>query len=49
MIKKTILEAIGNTPVVRLNKVVPKNCADVFVNSNTTTPPDLTKTEWRWP
>lgn len=25
------LEAIGNTPVVRLNRVIPKNCADVFV------------------
>jgi cysteine synthase len=27
----SILDAIGNTPVVRLNKVVPPNCADVFV------------------
>lgn len=27
----SILQAIGNTPVVRLNKVVPSNCADVFV------------------
>jgi cysteine synthase A len=31
MIKRTILESIGNTPVVRLNRVVPENCADVFV------------------
>jgi len=27
----SVLEAIGNTPIVRLNKVVPANCADVFV------------------
>src|SRR5512140_2473537 len=34
MIEKTapsILQAIGNTPVVRLNKVVPPKCADVLV------------------
>ena len=34
MITKTvpsILHAIGNTPVVRLNKVVPPDCADVLV------------------
>ena len=27
----SVLQAIGNTPVVRLNKVVPPNSADVFV------------------
>ncbi len=26
-----MLQAIGNTPIVRLNKVVPSNCADVLV------------------
>jgi cysteine synthase len=34
MFRKTVhsvLQAIGNTPVVHLNKVVPANCADVFV------------------
>src|SRR5262245_2875277 len=31
MIKGSILEAIGHTPVVQLNRVVPKNCADSFV------------------
>lgn len=34
MIEKTVpsvLQAIGNTPLVRLNKVVPPNCADVLV------------------
>jgi len=34
MIEKTvpsILHAIGSTPVVRLNKVVPPNCADILV------------------
>ncbi|MCB0339323.1 MAG: pyridoxal-phosphate dependent enzyme [Bdellovibrionales bacterium] len=29
--KKNILEAIGNTPLVRLNKVVPKDAATVLV------------------
>lgn len=27
----SMLKAIGNTPIVHLNKVVPPNCADVFV------------------
>jgi cysteine synthase A len=27
----SVLQAIGNTPIVRLNKVVPSNCADVLV------------------
>lgn len=27
----SILQAIGNTPLVRLNKILPSNCADVFV------------------
>ena len=27
----SILEAIGNTPVVRLTRVVPANCSDIFV------------------
>src|SRR5512143_4362785 len=34
MLKKSapsILQAIGNTPLVRLNKIVPPNSADVFV------------------
>jgi cysteine synthase A len=34
MIGKTglsVLQAIGNTPIVHLNKVVPSNCADVLV------------------
>ncbi len=26
-----ICNAIGNTPIVKLNKVVPENCADIFV------------------
>lgn len=28
---KTILEAIGNTPLIKLNKVVPDKCAEIFV------------------
>ncbi|MDO4466594.1 MAG: cysteine synthase A [Bacillota bacterium] len=31
MIYNTILEAMGNTPMIRLNRVVPEDCADVFV------------------
>src|SRR5262245_43414395 len=34
MFRKTVgsvLQAIGNTPVVQLNKVVPPNCAEVLV------------------
>ena len=27
----SVLDAIGNTPVVRLRRVVPEGCADVFV------------------
>lgn len=27
----SVLQAIGNTPIVHLNKVVPSNCADVWV------------------
>ena len=28
---RSVLQAIGNTPVVHLNKVVPPDCADVLV------------------
>src|ERR1700733_2100173 len=28
---KNILQTIGNTPMVRLAKIVPANCADIFV------------------
>ncbi len=28
---RSVLQAIGNTPLVRLNKVVPSNCAEVLV------------------
>lgn len=31
MICANILEAIGNTPVIKLNKIVPEDCADVLV------------------
>src|SRR5262249_23567015 len=27
----SVLQAIGDTPIVRLNKIIPPNCADVFV------------------
>jgi cysteine synthase A len=28
---KSILQTIGNTPLVKLSKIVPENCADIFV------------------
>ncbi len=28
---QNVLQAIGNTPLVKLNKIVPANCADVYV------------------
>jgi cysteine synthase len=28
---KSILQTIGNTPLVKLAKIVPENCADIFV------------------
>jgi cysteine synthase len=30
-ISSSVLDAIGNTPLVRLNRVVPEKCADVFI------------------
>jgi cysteine synthase A len=30
-INKNILETIGNTPLVKLNKIVPEHCADIYV------------------
>ena len=31
MIHNTILDAVGNTPVIRLNKIVPKGAAEILV------------------
>jgi len=31
MSDKNILQTIGNTPLVKLSKIVPENCADIFV------------------
>jgi cysteine synthase len=31
MIYKNILETVGNTPIIKLNKIVPEDCADVLV------------------
>ncbi len=31
MIYTNILEAMGNTPMIKLNKIVPEGCADVYV------------------
>lgn len=31
MVYENILEAVGNTPMVKLNKIVPEGCADILV------------------
>ncbi|MEF9983513.1 MAG: cysteine synthase A [Oscillospiraceae bacterium] len=31
MVYKNVLEAIGNTPMIRLNRVCPSDCADIYV------------------
>lgn len=31
MIYNNILEAIGGTPMIKLNRIVPENCADIYV------------------
>ena len=41
-----VLEAIGNTPLVKLRKVVPENCADVYVKLEYYNPTGSKKTEW---
>ena len=31
MVYSNVLEAIGNTPMIKLSKIVPEDCADVLV------------------
>ena len=31
MILKNVLEAVGNTPLIKLNRIVPPDCADIYV------------------
>lgn len=31
MIRKSILEAVGNTPLIKLNRMVPEGCSDIYV------------------
>ena len=31
MVYNNILEAIGNTPIIKLQNIVPENCADILV------------------
>ena len=31
MILKNVLEAVGNTPLIKLNRIVPPGCADIYV------------------
>lgn len=31
MVYNNVLEAIGNTPMIKLNRIVPENCADIYV------------------
>jgi len=41
------LEAIGNTPVVQLRKVVPQNSAELSSSWNISIPQGHIKTAWR--
>jgi cysteine synthase len=47
-IPDSVLQAIGNTPVVRLRKVVTPSMGDVLVKLEYYNPPALTKIAWRW-
>lgn len=46
-VRESVLQAIGNTPVVRLRKVVTPSMADVLVKLEYYNPTPLTKTAWR--
>lgn len=46
--KQTILDAIGNTPLVRLNKVVPDGCADIYVKCEFMNPCGAVKDRMAW-
>lgn len=42
-----ILDAIGNTSMVRLRRVVPPGCADVRVKLEWENPTEASRTGWR--
>ena len=43
-IYENITELIGNTPIVKLNRLVPEGAADVYVNSKPSILDHLSKT-----
>ena len=43
---KNTLDCIGNTPLVKLNKIVRENCADIFVKLEYFNPTGSKKIEW---
>ncbi len=47
-VKNTILDAIGNTPLVRLNKVVPKGAAEILVKCEFMNPAGSIKDRMAW-
>ncbi len=47
-VRESTLQTIGDTPMVRLRKVVGPQSADVLVKLEYLTPPDPTRTGWRW-
>lgn len=46
--KDTILDAIGNTPLVRLNRVVPEGCAEVYAKCEFMNPAGSIKDRMAW-
>jgi len=47
-IRDSVLSAIGNTPVVRLRKLVDEGSADVIIKLEFYNPTGSYKTAWRW-
>ena len=46
-IAASILQGIGNTPLIRLNRVVPPGAADVLVKLESVNPAGSYKDRWR--
>lgn len=47
-VRTSVVEAIGNTPAVKLRKVVTRDMADVVVKLEYYNPTDRTKVAWPW-
>ena len=48
MPSRSVLDAIGNTPLVELRRVVPTGAARVFVKLEYYNPTASYKAAWRW-